>query len=182
MSAGNILLNALYLLEVGDVDEGKVIADFGCGHHGHLVLPASRLVGDDGIVYAVDLLPNNLKMLKNRCAQVGYINTRHIWGDFERNLGVDIPEKIIDTVFFINNLWQTDLQKALSEIKRVLKEDGHLVIVDWHKHSDHPIAPEKSARMSDVEAYQILKNSGCSVVERLDISPAHWGLKCKFDE
>ncbi|MBU0614398.1 methyltransferase domain-containing protein [Patescibacteria group bacterium] len=182
MSAGNALLNAWSVLKAVDISDGSIVADFGCGSSGHIVLPASRLVGSGGRVYAVELVPQVLEMLKNRCSHKGCTNTHHVWGDFERTNGVDIPSGSVDVVYFVNNAWQSNLGKALNEIKRVLTPCGKLVLVDWHKHIDHPIAPEKSLRMRGIEAHRILKDFGCTEVSRFEPSDIHWGLVCGFDE
>lgn len=47
------------------VQTGMTVADVGCGM-GYFTLPLAELVGEDGLVFAVDIQPRSLEMLKRR--------------------------------------------------------------------------------------------------------------------
>ncbi|MFA6522401.1 MAG: methyltransferase domain-containing protein [Patescibacteria group bacterium] len=181
MSAGSTLLHAYHLLRDGGVERNMTVADFGCGSHGHLVVPASRVVGEDGHVYAVDLVPAHLHMLRGTCAHHGCTNVDYVWGNYEIPRGIAIPDHSVDVVFFVNNLWQTgDFAAALQEVKRVLQPSGSLVIVDWQKKIAHPVAPPAERRMDVYEARRHLAQAGVRRLKWLALPETHWGYQCSF--
>ena len=51
-----------FLREIG-VKKDQAVLDFGCGE-GHYTIPASRVVGRGGKIYALDKNRNELKKLK----------------------------------------------------------------------------------------------------------------------
>jgi len=57
------------------VKECDVVIDFGCGP-GNFSIPAGRLVGTDGIVYAVDKNPRVLKKVRRKADALGLQNLR----------------------------------------------------------------------------------------------------------
>ncbi|MFA6130914.1 MAG: class I SAM-dependent methyltransferase [Patescibacteria group bacterium] len=181
MSAGSALLHAYDLLRGAGIERGMTVADFGCGKHGHLVVPASRAVGERGRVYAVDVIPAYLEMLQGTCAHHGCMNVDYVWGDYEQSRGVTIPDGSVDLVFFVNNLWQrNNFPNALQEMKRVLRPEGNLLILDWQKDTDHPVAPPVDRRMDVYEARRHLAQAGVKHFEWLAPPKTHWGYLCSF--
>lgn len=65
---------ANFLRTIG-VKKGDVLIDFGCGH-GKFCVPAARLVGAGGMVYAVDKNPRILKKVRHKADALGLQNLR----------------------------------------------------------------------------------------------------------
>ena len=59
---------------------GQKVADFGCGA-GFFTLPAARLVGDEGVVYAVDIMPDRLAVTQSSAQQAGLKNVQVVQAD-----------------------------------------------------------------------------------------------------
>ena len=132
--SGNQLIDAHLLFEKCHLQAGMHVADFGAGRTGHLVFPASVIVGEKGLVYAVDILKDVLETIHKRAEMENILNVQTVWADIEKNVGVSIVPKTLDVVFMVNVLYHfEDYTTVLDEAVRLLKNKGRIVIVDWIK-------------------------------------------------
>jgi ubiquinone/menaquinone biosynthesis C-methylase UbiE len=105
-----------------DLGTGDVVLDFGCGP-GYNTIPAAQQIGPQGKVFAVDVTPQALSIVKKKAAaqQLTNITTR-LTGC---NTGLDNAS--IDVVLLHNVLPMTECPlDILREIARVLKPGGRL--------------------------------------------------------
>lgn len=180
---GNTLLDARKLLRECGVAPGMHVADFGCGMAGHMVLPASLMVGENGRVYAVDIMPKTLESLQGRLASGGHLNTDIIWGDFEREGGVQIEAGTLDRIFFVNNLWVVnDLRAVLREMRRLLNPGGRILIVDWSPRTESQVAPPLAHRTDVMEVMRHLAGEGFQGLYDFGAGEHHWGIQASLDE
>ena|SRR3989338_7001626 len=129
---GNQLIDPAFLFEKAMLAPGMQIADFGSGRTGHIVFPAAVIVGDKGIVYAVDVIPAALEAIQMRADVEGLSCVRTVWADLEKSKSVAIPEKTLDMVFMSNLLYHFENPTiVLDEAKRLLRDKARIVIVDW---------------------------------------------------
>jgi ubiquinone/menaquinone biosynthesis C-methylase UbiE len=126
------------LIDIGDVlaraqlRPGMRIADFGCSRTGHVVFRAAPLVGDRGMVFAVDILREALDAVNKRARLEGLSMVHPIWADVERVGKTAIPDHSLDCVFIINLLTHINEKEAvLTEAARLMKEKARLFVVDW---------------------------------------------------
>ncbi|MFO8018154.1 MAG: class I SAM-dependent methyltransferase [Promethearchaeia archaeon] len=77
-------------------------------------------------LYGIDISEERLKVAKNRLEESN-VNARLIYMDFLKNQFEDNKFDIVVTNCFF--LWVKNLRKAFSEIDRILKEDGILLIL-----------------------------------------------------
>ena len=103
---------------------GDVVADMGCGHWERPFKHALVEVGCSEVI-ATDRHRDVLK-LKN------YGPLTHVRSDFENDIGAMLPARHFDVVFCISVLedlgeW-IKLLRALEEFKRILKNDGKIVL------------------------------------------------------
>lgn len=130
--SGNQLVDPKQLFEKSELRAGMHIADFGCGRTGHVVFPASLVVGEKGVVYAVDVLKEVLESVKKRAKLENVVNVHTVWADIEKSEGVSIAKKTLDIAFLINVLYHFDYYKpTLDEAARLLKDKSKIVVVDW---------------------------------------------------
>ena len=121
------------ILERAGIRRGMSILDFGCGP-GRYTLPAARLAGAEGAVYAVDVQPLALKMVERKARRERMSNVRTILTDCETGL----PSGSIDVVLLINALHDAEERGAvLKELRRVLKRDGTV------RYADHTLFGER---------------------------------------
>ena len=117
------------LAEIG-VKEGQVVLDFGCGS-GTYTIPAAKLVGKNGTVYALDVSSKALDRVEERAKQEGLRNILRINTTGEIN--IPLKDKNIDIVLLIDVLKDIDNRESLfNELYRVLKPSGNLTVFPMH--------------------------------------------------
>lgn len=117
------------LAETG-VKEGQMILDFGCGS-GTYTIPAAKLVGKDGKVYALDISSKALDRMEERAKQEGLRNIMRI--DVIGEERIPLKDRTIDTVLLIDVLKDINDRKSLfKEVYRVLRPSGNLTVFPMH--------------------------------------------------
>ena len=155
--------------------EGMVVADLGAGT-GAYVVPLAKRVGDTGSVYAVEVQKEFLANIKNLASRAGLKNVEVIWGDIERLGGTKLKDKIADAVVVSNVLFQVEDKKGLlAEAKRVLKEGGKLLLVDW-KGSFNNLGPEPKAVVPAKDALNLCKSQGFTLKKEFNAGDHHYGF------
>jgi len=165
----------LLFKEVG-LKKGEVVADFGCGNVGHIIFPATELVAEEGGAYAIDIQKHVISAIESVRRQKGLANLVSLWGDFERPLGVRVPNQTFDLSLLVNNLYLAKKKEVMAEeIRRTTKLNGRLVVVDWLKES-LPLGPKISERVVPEEAMNLFESHGFKFDHRFIAGPSHWGL------
>jgi ubiquinone/menaquinone biosynthesis C-methylase UbiE len=80
------------LKEVG-IKSGDHVLDYGCGP-GSYIIDTARLVGESGIVYALDVNPLAIQMVQNLTSKMKLMNVKTIHSDCKTGL----PDKNLDVV------------------------------------------------------------------------------------
>lgn len=151
------------------------VGDFGAGS-GHYSRAAAAVVGESGVVYAIDVQEDVLKHLK--------LNTHHrhqgtidtIWGDIETVGGSHLREGSLDAVILANTLFQiTERDRLVDEIRRVLVPGGKLLVIDWAG-SYGGMGPAASQVVSEHEAEGFFINAGFHKVKSFRAGPHHYGI------
>jgi ubiquinone/menaquinone biosynthesis C-methylase UbiE len=106
---------------------GSRVLDLGCGL-GFLSLEAARIVGTEGLVYAVDSSPGALDELARRAKEKGFGNLRTIPADISR---LPLEDGVVDAVMERSVLsYVPDRLAVLREAARVLRPRGALSIFE----------------------------------------------------
>ena len=143
------------LAEVG-LSRGMTFIDIGCGQ-GFFTIPAARIVGDNGKVYASDISQTNIAKLQKKLNAGGLNNVIVEAGKAEDLLSC---EGCADIVFFgiVLHDFENPL-KVLANAHAMLKPTGKLVDLDWKKEPTE-IGPPLNIRFSEEQASQLLATSG----------------------
>ncbi len=155
--------------------EGMKVGDFGTGT-GHYARAAAAIVGQNGKVYAIDIQENVLKHLKlnTHARHHGTIDT--VWGDIEKLGGTHLRAASLDVVILANVLFQIEHRSVLlEEIRRVLKSEGKLMVVDWAG-SYGGIGPAPKHVVAEHEAEALFIGGGFHKVKSFRAGPHHYGI------
>jgi len=111
------------------------VLDFGCGS-GTYAIPAARIVGEKGIVYALDKDSKVLNKLMQRAKSTGLnnIESMHTHGELKINLADNSVDAILlfDVLHSYYFPLADDRRRLLDEVHRISRA-GALILV-YHKH------------------------------------------------
>ncbi|MCL4558621.1 MAG: methyltransferase domain-containing protein [Deltaproteobacteria bacterium] len=141
------------ILSAAGIKQGMVVADVGCGT-GFYTMSASALTGKDGLVYAVDISKDMLDMLKKK---IESHSIRNVYPVVSEETGIPLGDGIADMVINVNMLHEAyDRETFLQELRRLMKPDGRLVLID-HRREPTPSGPPLEDRVSYEDAFSLLK-------------------------
>jgi ubiquinone/menaquinone biosynthesis C-methylase UbiE len=152
------------LLDALAVEPGQSICDMGCGN-GFYTLELARRVGPRGVVYAVDIQPEMLRMLAERAATAGLANIRPVLGT---PIDPRLPVAGVDMVLCVDVYHEfSHPEEMLARIRSCLKPGGRLVLAEFR--GEDPAVPIKP--LHKMTKRQI----------RDELEPAGFGLAREFD-
>jgi arsenite methyltransferase len=124
-------------LNFADIKEGEIVVDLGSGAGIDVFLSAQR-VGGRGRVIGIDMTNEMLEKARRNAKEHGYLNVEFRKGDIEKKIPVNdcIADLIISNC--VINL-TIDKVSAFSEVHRILKQGGRMVISDLVTDTD--VAP-----------------------------------------
>ena len=158
-----------------DLQSGMKVADLGAGI-GVLSIAAAKAVGDAGKVYAIEVQKTLLGKLKNNAKEARVNNVEALWGDIERPNGTHLKDSVVDACIASNILFQvTDKNGFISEVKRILKPGGKVLVVDW-KESYRGIGPHIDEVITEVETKSLFEKSGFRLLKKINAGSHHYGL------
>lgn len=154
---------------------GDKVADLGSGS-GHYTLAAMRAVGAEGKVYAVDIQKDMLTRLKNEAKRQGFDNVEIIWGDIDAREGTHLAEGAVDTAIISNLLFQLENRDmAAMEAARIVKGNGHLLLVDWTE-SFAGFGPHPDQVVTKDAAEALFTKHGFAKEREIDAGAHHYGI------
>jgi ubiquinone/menaquinone biosynthesis C-methylase UbiE len=127
-----------------------VVADVGAGT-GYMTILLARRVGPAGKVYASDLQPAMLQIIRDKARAQRLSNVNIVQGKED---DARLPENAIDLALLVDvyhELWRP--QEMLRSIRRSLKPDGELILVEYRKEDPSiPIADTHRMSVADARA------------------------------
>jgi SAM-dependent methyltransferase len=128
---------------VGPVNKGEAVLDIGCGA-GVDTLVAAIMVGPEGRVTGVDLIPEMLKQARMNLEKTSLKNVAFKEGSAEE---LPFRDGTFDVVIS-NGVFNLvpDKAKALREVFRVLKSSGRFLLADQILMGDMPADTESMVR------------------------------------
>ncbi|HET9321886.1 MAG TPA: class I SAM-dependent methyltransferase [Bryobacteraceae bacterium] len=137
-------------LEAIGIMRGATVADVGAGA-GYFTWRLAERVGPSGKVYANDIQPSMLELLRKN------IEARHL-ANVEPVLGVEddprLPAGRVDLVLLVDVYHEfSEPEKMLRKMRESLKPDGRLVLLEYRKEDPNiPIRPEHKMSVAEVRA------------------------------
>ncbi|MGD0495968.1 MAG: class I SAM-dependent methyltransferase [Candidatus Bathyarchaeia archaeon] len=158
------------ILTAIDLKPGFTFIDVGCGE-GFFAVPAAKIVGRKGRVYALDLDQDAITELKKKTARGGLKNLDAVVGGAENTV---FCEGCADIVFFGIVLHDFNVPaKVLANAKIMLKPAGRLVDLDWKKEPTG-FGPPLQIRFSEEQASNLIREAGFKVKQAEQAGPFHY--------
>jgi ubiquinone/menaquinone biosynthesis C-methylase UbiE len=143
-SVGDFFRSPGKRLDPFNIQKGQTVIDYGCGT-GRYLRQASELVGENGIVYAVDIHELAIKAAANIIKKYDLNNVHPLLTDGK---SVSLPPDTADVVYALDMFHMVkDTGGFLKELCRIIKPNGCLFLEDGHQ--SRALAKEK------------VLNSGC---------------------
>lgn len=175
-TSNDSLINIKLVLEQIAITEGEFVGDFGCGYSGILTFPISKAIGEDGLVYSVDVQERVLNNIESLARINGLDNIRTIWADLEIKGSTKLLEDSLDSIFLVNVLYQTTKPELMfQEALRVLKISGRLIVIDWIDASEN-IGPPMKARVPKKKIQSLAKQCNMKEIAEFEPGPYHYGF------
>jgi ubiquinone/menaquinone biosynthesis C-methylase UbiE len=158
-----------------ELPTGSRIAEIGCGT-GWFTFELEKATRPRGFVYALDTQPAMLQILRSKCQNWERILALPCGeNDFE------LDDAEVDVVFHANVLHECDdAAKHLREVRRVLRDGGTLVLIEWlWCDEESQPGPHNSVRVQKHDAAELLTESGFKVLETSEVGPYHYLIKAQ---
>jgi SAM-dependent methyltransferase len=138
------------------IPKGATVADIGAGS-GFMTIRMAERVGPSGRVFANDLQPQMLELLRRRLADRRLTNVTLVQGDVN---DPKLPAASIDLELLVDVYHEfSQPQAMLQRLREALKPDGRLVLLEYRKEDPSiPIRPEH--KMSVAEARLEVEHEG----------------------
>ena len=155
------------MLKALGVKPGQTVCDMGCGN-GFYTLKLADLVGPRGIVYAVDIQQEMLRLLESRAEKTDLKNIKPLLGSL---IDPRLPEGTVDLILCVDVYHEfSHPEHMLAAMRKALKKDGRLVLVEFRK--EDPKVPIKELhKMSKAQILKELEPNGFKLVEEFDKLP-----------
>jgi len=112
-------------LDAAGLEPGKKVLEVGCGP-GFFTIPASRIVGEEGSVCALDISPLAVERVRRKIEKEGATNVETILADATQT---GLPAQSFDLIFVFGLARPVgDMESVLIELRRLLKPSGILSI------------------------------------------------------
>jgi ubiquinone/menaquinone biosynthesis C-methylase UbiE len=150
-----------------ELKTGMAVADIGAGS-GYYTVRLAREVGPEGRVYATDIQPGMIDLLKRRLADERLSNVTPLLGapDDPR-----LPPASVDLALMVDVYHElSSPQIFLRRLRGALKPDGRLVLVEFRK-EDPSVPILEVHKMSVAEVKVELEAEGYRIDRVIDVLP-----------
>jgi ubiquinone/menaquinone biosynthesis C-methylase UbiE len=147
------------LIQALELKPGDVVADLGCGT-GYYTWRLAEKIGEQGVVYAVDIQPEMLELLDHNLRERKITNFRKVLG---AEADPKLPEHSLDLVLMVDVYHEfSDPYTMIQAICRALKPGGRLVFVEFR--AEDPKVPIK----------EVHKMTEDQVRREMSVQPLEW--------
>ena len=120
-----IFVNPYKLLDAAGLKPGQKVLEVGCGP-GFFTISAAKIVGAEGVVYALDVNPFAIEAVQRKVEKEGLDNVKILFADAART---GLPDESVDLAFLFGIIHALeDVDAVMHEMHRVLKANGILSV------------------------------------------------------
>ncbi len=146
---------------------GMVIADVGAGS-GYYTVRLARAVGPTGQVYATDLQPGMLELIRGKIAREKLGNVTLVQGMAD---DPKLPDATFDMILMVDVYHELSGPQAfIAKLKRALKAGGRLVLIEF-RGEDPNVPIQEVHKMTVSQIRQELAADGLAIERVLDVLP-----------
>jgi ubiquinone/menaquinone biosynthesis C-methylase UbiE len=150
------------LLQMLPIKKTDNILDLGAGT-GYLAITAAQMV--DGLVYALDMNANMLRIIESKAHDENITNIQLVKGSID---DIPLPDNSIDIVLASLVLHEVSpLSKTLQQIKGVLKDGGYFLCLEFEKTESATDGPPMHIRIPSSIMEEELINAGFTVTQKV---------------
>jgi ubiquinone/menaquinone biosynthesis C-methylase UbiE len=149
-----------------------IVADIGCGI-GYFTIPATEMINSENKVYALDTSEEMLAEVEKRAS---FANVTNIVTIKTSEYDLTLPGESITFALLVNILHEIeDKMKFIREVKRILRKEGKLAIIEWEK-EDMEKGPSVDQRIGKDEVSSMLKGVGFEIGNSFKFAGIFYGL------
>lgn len=145
------------------ISENDMICDVGAGS-GIFTIPAAQITKNK--VYALEIDDEMLEVIGEKTKSLGLSNIERmkVSGDT-----FPIEDHTVDFALMVTVFHEIENKPVfLSETKRMLKNDGKIMVIEFHKR-ETPMGPPTEHRIEESEVKKYFGEFGFSVAENFDL-------------
>jgi predicted methyltransferase len=144
------------------LSDGDVVADVGAGT-GYFTRRLGKAVAPSGRVYAVDIQPEMLALLKENVAKAGLTNVVALLGDDD---DPKLPAASLDWILLVDVYHELQQPRAmLAKMREALKANGRVALVEYrlggttaaHIRPEHRMTPEQILAEWEPAGFRLVK-------------------------
>ncbi|MEL7669922.1 methyltransferase domain-containing protein [Methanobacterium sp.] len=168
------ILDSNRVLSTVGLKKGDTFLDAGCGD-GYMSLTASKIVGNEGKIIAVDVWEESINAFKEKIESNNIKNIDAEVANITQKIPVD--DESIDILYMGNVLHgfveNNEVETVMKEIQRVIKKGGSFAVVEFKKEeSTH--GPPLHVRITPEDIEEIVKNYGFAVNKVEEVGTYHY--------
>ena len=160
--------NTSEIFENMELGPSMKVADIGC-HEGYLTLKMAPIVGEQGMVYAVDIEKYKLNRLDKRLDEMSISNVTTIHGQTDNP---KLPKDELDRLIFLDTYHEIEeYEKVLTNVYQALKPGGKLVMIEPLAQSRRTWSREDQADKHEISikyAINDLQEAGFQITKTVD--------------
>lgn len=137
-------------LDAIGIRPGMMVADVGAGV-GYFSIRIAKRVGPDGRVFANDVQPEMLTLLRERAAKAKVMNIETVLGT---EADPKLPKGAFDLILMVDVYHElSQPQSMLRKLRMALKPEGRLVLLEYRKEDPRiPIRPEHKMSVEEAKS------------------------------
>ncbi|GAD13074.1 class I SAM-dependent methyltransferase [Geobacillus stearothermophilus] len=156
------------------VKPNDTIVDLGSGN-GYFTIPLAQAT--NGKVYAIDVQPEMIELLKQRAEKLAITNIEYRVADVASTA---LPSHSLDKGIMAFVFHEVERKEAaIDEIRRVMKPKGQFLLIEWEA-IESEMGPPLHERIPSDELFSYVKQKAGNV-ELVRFHPAVYGLLIRWE-
>jgi len=171
----NNFINPENLLKQTGLGAGMHLVDFGAGGGGY-ALSAAKIVGDTGMVWALDIREESLSHLASAARVQRSNNLRTVQCDLDSSTATSVPDLSCELAVVSKILSQLKHPEYLvRQVWRVLKTGGRVLVVEWRAERT-PLGPPLEQRLPEAKVTELFTKQGFKLLGPASTDAYHYGV------